>query len=220
MSLPEKFNALRNTAFEKVSIAAREADAAQIERWTAVARECERAAEDALIHLRQAAELKLRLQRLDRAVSSGEPFPEAPVGRKAKGRLNREQVVKQMESADIRLENISGALYRTASRARIAIPFASEMANRRGEWFLGIPDAELDFIVAVCDRLAGDRRIFVLPWDVVRRARTEPDTLRGQRKLHLRERGGRFQIHYRGDGWHRIENFEENWKLLSRADGT
>jgi hypothetical protein len=106
----------------------------------------------------------------------------------------RHNFLNTLHSEGISLYGVRGKrLYRTESGKRVAICYASE--DKRGDlWWMGLPNEQIDILVALCRRPSGETFDFVLPQDFLREVRFSQEQQRGQLEFHIKRSGPNFEV--------------------------
>ncbi|GAK55966.1 hypothetical protein U27_02927 [Candidatus Vecturithrix granuli] len=86
-----------------------------------------------------------------------------PISSQAKGKLRRKAFVQKLQILDIHLTHLEKRFYKTKTEKLVGMTFASELKEKPGKWFLGLPERDYKFIVLLCEKYDHEMLNFVFP---------------------------------------------------------
>ncbi|MDE2736284.1 MAG: hypothetical protein OXI72_17950 [Gemmatimonadota bacterium] len=201
MSLRDEITHLRESILQRVELAARTGSARDVVDSSKLLEATEEL-------LGSYNSLESRLQEIKskvngtQAIETIPPIPPSPtrLGAKAKGKQRRQAFLADAESRGIVMTKVKGVCYQSPNHGRlVGIASASESDKHPNRWLLGLPSANYDGFVLLCEDKTGQVHRFIAGIDFSQEVLpklSRDDT--GQIKFHVTRDGGCFYLHVLG----------------------
>ena len=205
MSLRDEITHLRESILQRVELAARTGSARDVVDSSRLLEATEEL-------LGSYNSLESRLQEIKSKVNGTqavETIPPIPIiknysstrlSAKAKGNQRRQAFLADAESRGIAMTKVKGVCYQSLNHGHIVgIASASESDKHPNRWLLGLPSANYDGFVLLCEDKTGQVHRFIAGIDFSQEVLpklSRDDT--GQIKFHVTRDGGYFYLHVLG----------------------
>jgi hypothetical protein len=219
MCLAHELTNVLDKIIERVKLAAKDANIAEISRWSKAADKCQ-------LIISETEELEGRIRNFTESIFNEQenmtknpgPYIEkqkAGFSPKKEGAIVRESWVRDVSLRGIML-NGHGKSYRTKSNCSVSIAFANELDKPQlsDKWFLGLPDEPVDYAVLLCRDKAGELHDFILPFGEMRPTWEELSRSGGQVKFHIQRIHGEFNLLVPRSNPLNISKYHANYQLL------